>query len=244
MSASSPSAAATAPAPEVDPAGLKPATTDDFEKFKALALAATNDTDGGGWIKKYEDSAARVTVWVKQTSQSAVKMGRIAVWLPENPEVVYDVLHDPEYRTVWDKYMVEGYDIRRIGGVNDDVGYYRMKFGFGLSDRDFVNQRSWRVLPNEWIIMNHSVTLPDYPKRSGCERGWSYLTGYMVTPCAPGGSNLLYLTQADLRGWIPTWIINQAISISAAAFAQTFKTASSGYTEWKNKHDPTKKPWL
>jgi hypothetical protein len=36
--------------------------------------------------------------------------------------VLYDVLHDPEYRAVWDDNMVEGFNIEQIDATND-VGY-------------------------------------------------------------------------------------------------------------------------
>lgn len=39
---------------------------------------------------------------------------------------MYDVLHDPDYRAVWDENMVEGFNVEQID-ANNDVGYYSAK---------------------------------------------------------------------------------------------------------------------
>lgn len=47
----------------------------------------------------------------------------VAEFADVSPDALYDVLHDPEYRTVWDSHMLAAEDAGHIN-VNNDVGYY------------------------------------------------------------------------------------------------------------------------
>lgn len=61
-----------------------------------------------------------------------------AVFTDIDAMVLYDVLHDPDYRKQWDENMIEGYEIEKLDNFND-VGYYSAKVfimydGRALSD--------------------------------------------------------------------------------------------------------------
>lgn len=62
-----------------------------------------------------------------QSDKSSINIVKLyAVFKTIPASVMYDVLHDPDYRAVWDENMVEGYNVEQID-ANNDVGYYSAK---------------------------------------------------------------------------------------------------------------------
>lgn len=61
------------------------------------------------------------------------------------PDALYDVLHDPEYRSVWDTHMLAAEDAGHIN-VNNDVGYYASEYYFinGLNYSETVT--TWETI--------------------------------------------------------------------------------------------------
>jgi len=162
-------------------------------------------------------------------------------------EVLYDVLHDADYRKEWDGNMDQGYCIQRIDDHND-VGYYSAKSPFiTISARDFCNQRSWWRSSDgsEYIIHNHSVIHKDCPEKKSYVRAWSHMTGYLIRPNLEqvGTCYMIYLTQTDLRGWIPAPLINQGATKFAPLLVEKLAKCGPLYEGWKLKNKPDEKPW-
>ncbi|KJE95795.1 hypothetical protein CAOG_06210 [Capsaspora owczarzaki ATCC 30864] len=165
--------------------------------------------------------------------------------------VLYDALHDPDYRKVWDDNMIQGFDLFHLD-ANNDVGYYAARLPAPLKNRDFLNQRSWFAAADgsEYIIMNHTVAHDECPPKKEFIRAVSILTGYLVRPSgessssSSSGCQLTYITQTDPRGSIPKALVNKG----AAAFAPKIMTklyeTSKKYPAWKEKNNPDHKPWI
>lgn len=214
------------------------ATQEEFETFVKACDTAE------GWNPVYKSDDGKVQVWDQKSDKSDINIVKLhAVFEAVDALTMYDVLHDPEYRAVWDDNMVEGYNIEQIDATND-VGYYSAKAPLGVSNRDFVNQRSWRVKDSkEYIIMNHSVVHPKQPEKKGFVRANSILTGYLVRVRAEGGCTMTYLTQTDPRGWIPTMVVNKVTKTFAPKIIDRLEKAAKGYNDWKSKNKPDNKPW-
>ena len=101
------------------------------------------------------------------------------------------------------------------------------------------------------MIVNHSVKHKDYPDKKGYVRAWSIRSGYFIQKCTgegcgpEGGSEFVYVSCADPRGWIPKWVINSFYTSFVPGAVDKMYNAAKGYVEWKEKQDdPNFKPWL
>eukprot|EP00047_Mylnosiga_fluctuans_P001961 m.222574 g.222574 ORF g.222574 m.222574 type:complete len:295 (+) comp10788_c0_seq1:34-918(+) len=211
----------------------------DFAEFKELLRE-----DYPGFVLKAEKKERQVKVWAKEFEGSSIRLFKASAQLAVSLLDVYDVLHDAEYRATWDEYMLEAKDLYRIDN-NNDVGYYLMKWPAPLTNRDFVNQRSWFLSEDksEFLIMNFSVVLKELPPRPKIIRAVSFLTGYHAR-ATPTGCHFTYLTQADVKGKLPKWLVNVATSSGAPALLAKIQKATQNYGKWKAKHKPDYKPWL
>ncbi|XP_062514251.1 START domain-containing protein 10-like [Corticium candelabrum] len=214
----------------------RPATDEDFDYFKKLA-----DIDKG-WSRQYDSNG--IVVWTQTSEVSSIKLLRVQyVFQDISADVLYDVIHDPDYRRVWDDHMIDGFEICTLDATND-IGYYSVKCPPGVTNRDFVNERSWRVNDEEYMIFNHTVYHKDHPEKKNFVRAFSYLTGYVLRPQENGACAFTYVTQTDMKGWIPAWLTNKAATFFAPKIIEKLHKASLGYVEWKKEHKPEFKPWL
>ena len=123
----------------------------DFEHIKSVCL------DEKDWNLALQKSY--VKVWTKQNELSSFQMLKAKAEFSDVPaSLLYNVLHDGEYRSQWDDRMIEGYEICYVTPFSD-IGYYSVKSPKPFKNRDFVTQRCWLDfgVDNDKIIFNHSV---------------------------------------------------------------------------------------
>jgi len=197
-----------------------------------------------GWHSVHETSDGKTKLWDRKSEVSSINIVRLLANIATDALILYDTLHDPDYRKIWDENMIEGLCIEQLDDFND-VGYYSAKAPVALvAGRDFCNERSWQVTDDtQYVIMNHSVVHPKCPEKKGFVRANSIMSGYLVRRKAEGGCTLTYLTQADPRGWIPATVMNFVTTKFAPKLISKLENAANAYTEWKTKHSPGHFPW-
>lgn len=126
------------------------------------------------------------------------------------PSVVYDLVSDVSKRKQWDELYCAGHEVERLD--NNLVVYYMSwnspnKLAF---NRDFVVLRVVRENKEEgsFLCASKSVAHPDVPARQGFVRGEMESSGFIIRPCGPSQSLVVYLAQIDPKGKIPKTIEN------------------------------------
>jgi hypothetical protein len=219
---------------------VKIADDDDFERLRSLCQ--THDD----WRLDYCKHAT--TVWTRSNEWSDFRMVKIRGEYDDvTAAALYDVIHDPIYRKIWDPNIIEGREICRINDTSD-IGYYAMQAPRPLTNRDFVTQRSWKDVGSQKFILNHSVNHASMPPQRYFIRGISFMTGYHIVstvdnPNKPG-CDLTYITQCDPKGNLPVWVVNKSTQWLAPKVISKLHKACLAYDAWKKQNNPGHKPWL
>jgi len=106
------------------------AKNEDFDNFREIC-----DSESTDWRLTFNDPSREITVSEQKIPNSTINRIRMTAHMVGIPaSTLYDVLHDSEYRKVWDLNMAEGYTIVLLDPYND-IGYYAGKSPFFCCSR-------------------------------------------------------------------------------------------------------------
>lgn len=198
--------------------------TDSF-MFRQIA------DDISGFTLRYDNNG--ILVWDRKVPGEAMALIKVFSTFDCAPEEMWNMLHDPVYRAVWDSARVDTYRITLLNETND-IGYYAGKSPTGIANRDFVNQRAWHNAGNgEYVIFNTSVLHYKVPEQKGFVRAISKLSGYLVRKHGESGCSLTYLTQTDPKGWLPTSVVNYVTTKFGPSMMGRMREAARAYPQWR-----------
>ncbi|XP_035905311.1 START domain-containing protein 10-like [Anopheles stephensi] len=211
----------------------------DFEALKRLV------DNHDGWT--LELSKSDTEVYTRPVPGCNFNMVKIHTEFADvTADIVFDVLHDPDYRKVWDSHMLASEEIG-ILNVNNDVGYYAMSCPPPLKPRDFVLQRSWLDTgpQGEQMLLSRSVPHKNYPPKKGYVRAMSYITGFVLrtNENSKTGCILKYVAHCDPQGTLPPWLVNKVTHTLGPRMVKDLKKAALGYASWKQTQPHLRKPW-
>ncbi|XP_047126979.1 START domain-containing protein 10 isoform X1 [Hydra vulgaris] len=209
---------------------------EDFEMFRTLATSTDE------WIIKYNKND--IKVYTKWTDDSRIKLIKVsAMFEGVSLDCLYDVIHDPDYRKVWDKDMYDSYDVCKLNS-NNVIGWYAAKLPPPLMFRDWCLLRTWRKTNQEFSIFNHSVQHMKIPVRKMFVRSHSYVSGYYGEKITDTCTKITFVSQTDPKGKLPKWFVNTLATVMSPRIMKKLHKTSLAYTKWKSKNNPHSKPWL
>eukprot|EP01091_Cochliopodium_minus_P005500 TRINITY_DN15417_c0_g1_i1.p1 TRINITY_DN15417_c0_g1~~TRINITY_DN15417_c0_g1_i1.p1 ORF type:complete len:252 (-),score=64.14 TRINITY_DN15417_c0_g1_i1:40-765(-) len=214
---------------------LKPFGDEEFEYFVSLC-----ESEDPAWQVVTKTDEVVVTKRPDPKGVCSIDLVRVRAVLDCPPLELIEVLNNSKYRKVWDERAIKNGLVATIGDDKDStVNYYSAKAPTGLSNRDFCTQKgaryNWRG-KKEWILFNKSVEHPLMPEQSGFVRAISFGTGNFIRETDDGKSDVTYIGQADLKGWVPGWAVTWATTTTAPSMMKRMEGATQKYSEWKKEN--------
>ena len=135
--------------------------------------------------------------------------------LPFSKDVVFEAIANLNIRRKWDSVFSELKVVNNEGENGAEILYMVIKSPvFIVSDREFVQQRKmWKNFPTNNSHILHFISLdnPSCPKNKKYIRAETIISGYYMKdyPDEPGHSILGVLSQTDLKGNVPHFLVNK-----------------------------------
>eukprot|EP00128_Syssomonas_multiformis_P016817 Colp12_sorted_trinity150504_noHs@17771 len=135
--------------------------------------------------------------------------GRGLIEAPSN--IIFELVKGIEHVFEWEKTIREASIIEKVN-ENVDVVYMRYKspVPYLVADRDFVVLESREEKEDgSYTIGCRSVEREDVPTKGiGVVRGRVFKSGWHIQKINDTSSEVTFVAQADLGGWIPYWLMN------------------------------------
>ena len=176
-----------------------------------LLITIANATEQDGWIPlgaKNDVSALKKPAAKGAPPINCVK-GTGMVKAP--PEFILRFLKDPSTTTKLDELLKESKIVHEVSGAVHIV-HLLYKPVWPTSPREFsVMSVSGQFDKQTWVEAGISVQDPRIPQEKGYVRGELIVGGYVIrsVPDNPELSEVTYAAQVDLKGSIPTFVVNK-----------------------------------
>ena len=180
--------------------------------FLELSEAAEQDVSEWSRICKND----KVIVYRKKTEGTPIVMIKaIATLVGFSKETVWTAIYDTRIRKEWDKIFFKFLVIEDDDEKMETVLYYSIKAPLGISNRDFLQRRKILLnYPKDGVDTMHfkSIEHPDVPKYKGTIRAETIISGYILEQIQddPPITKLTIISQNDIKGLIPKYIVNMA----------------------------------
>lgn len=204
-------------------------TEKDFELYKKDSLS-----DEKEWSVCLDKEDLKV--WSKKNENDPIDMIKVWALFDCEPQLLHDLIQDDKYFILEmnDELFLEWKLVQEFNEKNQ-ITYYASKSPFPMIyGRDFVTLRSFYQTESEYFINLKSVEHKDFPENSSLVRATVIRTTYYITK-KENQTLLIYSTQTNLNGYIPSWAMNWGTQTMAPSLIDKLKIHLKKYPEWKKK---------
>jgi predicted nuclease of predicted toxin-antitoxin system len=115
---------------------------------------------------------------------------------------------DKEERMIWDTACVDSKVVLKLDEDNvRRILWTEFKTPMMISNRDFLYQRSYKVLNDSYLLVCHSIDEEDFQyKNSSCQRGLLHLGGMYIEKIGNDKCKITQILKSDAKGWLPHWV--------------------------------------
>ncbi len=175
-----------------------------FYLFFTIPAQAQNQESGWQKIKDEEG----ILVYSATVSGSDIIKVKTEVIIAAPLARIRRILDDAPRRNLWVPYLEQSKVLQYMSDTQR-LEYSHFDAPWPISDRDFVYQiRLRRQHPDRLVFQMRSEQSPLMPERPGIVRANLIESLYTLTALHPQQTRVQLVFHADLRGWLPVWLIN------------------------------------
>ena len=188
--------------------------TDDYDLKHFVDIMNEKPLKKNGYHNVIDEPDTKI--YKKMTEGVPVILIKSLCKIPYDKQVIFNAIADLNIRKKWDSVFSELKVVNHDGENGAEILYMIIKSpSFLVSDRDFVQQRKmWKNFPDERSHILHfiSVENKDCPVNKKLVRAETVISGYFIKDDEERGPNhsiLGIVSQTDIKGNIPTWLVNK-----------------------------------
>ena len=146
--------------------------------------------------------------------------------IPYSKDVIFEAIADINIRKAWDSVFSELTIVGNDGENGSEVLYLSLKSpSVFVTDRDFVQQRKiWKNFPTKKSHMLHfkSIEHPKCPRKKKYVRAETIISGYYIQDAENGNGSILgIISQTDVKGSIPIFLVNKVAPKASKGWVQS-----------------------
>lgn len=178
----------------------------DIHRFLSIAKASTETF-------KLIINKDSVQIYKKHDDDSPIVLVRCDSMIKANIEKIFYLIYDIERRTKWDPVLCN-IKIVKVLDESTDVMYSKLRTPVLVTSRDFVQKRTYvrNIDGFDIVIVFVSYEDKDFPPIKSVVRANTIISGYALKKIDDNMTHMITLSQTDIKGMIPLWIINRIAS--------------------------------